>query len=323
MRYLTKTFILLLLFSNIGSLMAKEFYRYRNADGHLLIIDQLNNEMLAVGYDVLSERGMLIKKVPPARTLAEEEEKRLAIIAQKQAEKDRQKQLRHDVDLLRQYSSISDIIRNRDAQLLGLTQRIRIQESKKGLLTIQLEEQQKQAANHERLGKKTPGLLKNDILITHKQIATNARGSITLEEEKIVVAAKFEKDILRYKELESLRMTKKQSSSDNKNEFKPVIYECPNNNSCIKAWQLAQVFAKDNSTGQIEIITDTLIITSKPEKDSDIALSFTRLPATDNKTQIIFEVSCKNSKQGSELCKSQEIKLMRSNYLKLINQRVN
>ncbi|TQV88968.1 hypothetical protein [Aliikangiella coralliicola] len=310
----------LALFSFEG--MAKQFYRYKNSDGALIIKDQLTNEMIAVGYDILNDSGRVIKRVGPGKTLAEEEQERLSKIEQKKAEIQLQQKIRSDAELLRQFSSIGDIIRNRDAQLLALEQRIKIQESKSDLLKLQLEDQQKQAATHERLGQNLPKLLQNDILATRQQLVRNEQNSNLLEDEKIKVASRYEKDIVRYKELESLRKTLKKDAKENDGS-QPVIYDCPDPRVCQRAWQLAQVYAKDNASGQIEIITNTLILTSKPEKDTEIALSFSRIPAPNNGNQIVLEVSCNNTEQGVNLCKSNQVKKVRTSYLSFLKERLN
>ncbi|MET1256330.1 hypothetical protein [Aliikangiella maris] len=315
---LSLTFLILL--STVT--FAKQFYRFKNSEGNMIVKDQLTNEMIAAGYDVINDQGKIIKRVGPGKTLGEEEQERLKEIERKKKEYEFKLKIKSDAELLRQFSSISDIIRNRDAQLLALEQRIKIQGSKSDLLKLQLEDQQRQAATHERLGQKIPKILQGDIEATQAQIDTNINSIATLEEEKVDVASRFETDIIRYKKLESLRRTIKQESPQNDGS-RPVIYDCASIADCQKAWQLAQVYAKDNASGQIEIITNALILTSKPEKETDIALSFSKIPAPNNKSQIVFEVTCNESEQGADLCKSDFVKNVRKNYLKLVESTIN
>ena len=321
MKILFKIIILTILATSVEHVFAKQFYRFKNSEGRVIVKDQLTNDMIAVGYVIINEHGKIIKRVGPGKTLQQLEEERLKQIEKKKQEYAFKQKIRSDAELLRQFSSIGDIIRNRDAQLLALEQRIRIQGSKSDLLKLQLEDQQRQAATHERLGQKIPKLLQKDIVDTQAQIVNNSRSSVLLEDEKIKVAQRYERDIVRYKELESLRMTLKKQESTNDGS-KPIIYDCPNLDACQKAWQLAQVYAKDNASGQIEIITNTLILTSKPEEDTDVALSFSRIPGPNNINQIVLEVSCNDTEQGSDLCKSDVAKNMRMNYLKLIKRRL-
>jgi hypothetical protein len=322
MNILNKIIFLILLAGLASSVSAKQFYRFKNAEGNIIIKDQVTNEMIALGYDIINDNGQVISRVGPGKTLQELEEERLEKVEQRKAEMALKQQIRSDSDLLRLFSSIGDIIRTRDSQLLGLEQRIRIQGSKSELLKLQLEDQQAQAAIYERQGQNVPPAILKDIEATQLQIEDNYRNSVILEEEKIEVAKRYEKDIVRYKELESMRMTLKKQEA--KTDYsRPVIYDCPDLDTCQKAWQLAQIYAKDNASGEIEIITNTLILTSKPTKDADLAISFSRIPAPNNGNQIVLEVSCNDSDLGAELCRSEQVKNLRKNYLTTIERRLN
>ncbi|MDQ7049534.1 MAG: hypothetical protein Q9M92_08320 [Enterobacterales bacterium] len=97
---------------------------------------------------------------------------------------------------------------------------------------------------------------------------------------------------------------------------------CPDLEVCNRAWQLAQIYARDNASGKIEIITNTLILTSKPEKSSDVAISFSKIPASENKMQIVLEVSCTQDEPGVAHCKEPEIKNIRLNYIDYLKSRM-
>ena len=320
MNHLSRILYLTILLTLSSSVAAKNFYRYKNKAGELIINDQLTKEMIADGYDEINETGKLVRRVPPGKTLAQLDAERLAKIEEKKKQLQLKRQIRHDAELLRQFGTVSDIIHTRDAQLLALEQRIRIQGSKSGLLKLQLEDQQKQAATYERLGQPVPTTLQKEIDTTHRQIDDNTNNAKILEGEKVKVASRYEKDIVRFQDLASLR--KKLKKNENNDGSKPVIYDCDTLAICAKAWQLAQVYARDNASGQIEIITNTLILTSKPEKDQDIGISFSRIPAPEDKYQIVLEVSCSNSEYGAEFCKTDSVKNLRKNYLKLIHDRL-
>ena len=301
--------------------MAKNYYRYKNEDGQIEIKDKISRQMELLGYDVISEAGKLIKHVAPTKTLAELNQDRLKKIEERNREIEATNQRHRDADLLRQFNSIGDIIRNRDSQLLALEQRIRIQHAKEGLLNLQLEDQQQQAATYERLGQKTAKSILDDIEATLDQIYSNRVNTNVLEKEKIRVEKSFERDIIRYKELESVRIALRKNARTKKEE-EPVIYDCPDDKACNRAWQLAQIYARDNATGKIEIITNSLILTSRPTKDSDIAISFSRIPTGDNKMLIVLEVSCSAKEQGVKFCKTPQVKSIRKNYLEYIKARL-
>lgn len=303
------------------STLAKNFYRYKTSEGSVEIKDKITQEMELVGYDVISELGKLIKHVEPTKTLAELDADRLKVIEERNKKIEFDRQIRRDADLLRQFSSIGDIIRNRDSQLLALVQRIRIQYSKKDLLNLQLEDQQQQAATYERLGQKTARSLLKDITASKDQLANNQLNTELLEKEKIRVEKSFERDILRFKDLEGVRRKLRKDARE-KQGTEPVLFDCPDTEVCNRAWQLAQIYARDHATGKIEIITNSLILTSRPEKETDIAISFSKIPAPENRMQIVLEVSCSQKEKGVAYCKSDKLKDIRKNYLEYLKRRM-
>jgi len=303
------------------SVEAKRYYRFKNPTGSVEIKDKITKEMEAVGYDIIGDTGKVIKHVNATKTLAELAAERQRLVEEHLKEIAFQQQLKHDADLLRQFTSIGDIIRNRDSQLLALEQRIRIQNSKEDLLKLQLEDQQQQAATYERLGQAVATSLLNDIQASLDQIASNHLNTQFLETEKIRVEKSFEKDIIRFKELESVRIALRKTAREQEG-MEPVIFLCPDLEVCNRAWQLAQIYARDNATGKIEIITNTLILTSKPEKSDDVAISFSKIPTPDSKMQIVLEVSCTQDEPGVAHCKTQEIKNIRLNYIDYLKSRM-
>ncbi|MCF6193593.1 MAG: hypothetical protein L3J46_04580 [Kangiellaceae bacterium] len=299
----------------------KNYYRFKNANGSVEIKDKITKEMELAGYDVISLTGKLLKHVEPTKTLAQLDADRLLKIEERNKKIEFQQQLRKDADLLRQFTSIGDIIRNRDSQLLALEQRIRIQHSKEDLLHLQLEDQQQQAATYERLGKKVALSVLKDIDSSLDQIASNRVNTRILQKEKYRVEKSFEKDIVRYKDLESVRLSLRKDARE-RDEMAPVLFDCKDEQVCNRAWQLAQIYARDNTTGKIEIITNSLILTSRPVKNKDIAISFSKIPAPDNKKQIVLEVSCMPEEAGVTFCKTQKVKDIRKDYLEYLKLRL-
>jgi len=319
-----KILLLIISFALIGvnfTAQAQNFYRYKNSEGSIVVKDKVTKEMEKVGYDIINEQGKIIKHVEASKTLAELEADRLKIIAEKNRLIEEEQQRHRDADLLRQFTSIGDIIRNRDSQLLALERRIRIQHSKEDLLELQLEDQQQQAATYERLGQKVAKTVLKDIQASQDQITNTQMNTEVLEKEKLRVEKSFERDIIRFKELESVRMALRKDARKNE-DTEPVIFNCPDNQTCNRAWQLAQIYARDNATGKIEIITNTLILTSRPEADADIAISFSRIPTPDDKMQIVLEVSCSTEEAGVAFCKTEKLKDIRKNYLEYLKRRL-
>ncbi len=289
-----------------GLTHAKKFYRYKNAEGQVILVDQLIPEAISAGYDVINEEGKLVQSVPPAKTLGELEQEKLREIELKRQKREEQRQLRRDAELLRLFSTVDDIMRARDAALLGIEQRAELNENDKRLLKASLEDMQRRAADLERTGRPIPKALQDNIIEQQKQIADRERNRAIIEEERQRVMSAFEKDMVRFKELQAKRMAHRfQNQQSDNTPDNVLMMACSSREECHNIWQLAQVYAQNNASGRLEVVTDTIILTSAPKSDSEIGISFSKLPSRTD-TQIILEVSCNDTEAGEQLCASSE-----------------
>ncbi len=301
---------------------AKKFYRFKNEEGQVVLIDQLTPEAIAKGYDVINEEGQLVQSVPPAKTLGEIEQEKEREKARKRAEIERKRQIRRDAELLRLFGSVDDIMRARDAALLGIEQRSELNKNEKQLLTASLEDMQRRAADYERLGKPIPNKLKENIANQQKQIAQRERAKALIEEERQKILQDFEQDMIRFKELQAKRMAHRYKNNDQGNRGNNILMmTCSDNKNCQDIWQLAQVYAQSNASGRLEVVTDTIILTSAPTKDTEIGISFSRLPSKSD-TQIILEVSCADSDAGQQLCDGPEAQKVANGFREFVDQQM-
>ncbi len=293
---------------------AKNVYRYKNAKGQTILVGQLNKEAIAAGYDVINDEGKLVQSIPPGKTLGEEQDEKKRQLEEKQRQRELKRQTKRDAELLRSFSSVEDIMRARDAALSGVSQRRDLNQNEKSLLIVSLEDLQRQAADYERLGKPIPPKLTSNIANKQKQIAQRERNEVIIKSEEDNVKQRYERDMIRYKELQAKRLAhrfKKDDSGSDKNSM--LMMTCRDQKECHSIWQLAQVYAQKNASGRLEVVTDTIILTSAPKIDTDMGLSFSKLPAK-RETQIILEVSCNNSDAGAQLCKSSEAKKLATGF---------
>lgn len=284
-------------------------YRYVDENGNTVVKDYLPPEIVPKGYTILNQYGQTLEVVPPVKTKAElAEEKRLKA---QQAAEERAKRdaARRDAQLIRQFSTVEDIMRARDTQLSALDVQISIRNGQTTLLTSQLEEMQRHAADYERRGQPVPSQLLKDIQESQRQIDDN-KGFVDIQNtEKKRIADRFKDDIVRFKELQAQRLLRRREESGVVGiEGTTAVTFCTSHEHCRKAWQLAQIYARDNGTRSLEIVTDTLILTGKPQQQTDIALAFSMVPERDQGSQLVLEVSCHNSDEGNALCDSERVR---------------
>jgi hypothetical protein len=157
---------------------ASQLYRYRNAEGVVVVGFQIPVDLIRGGYEVLNLEGMVIKVVP--RSLTDDERKA------KDAEEKRdeaalaeQERLREwDESLMLRYSDVVDIEAAQKRGLGDLQIRVTILRGNRRALKQKVENYQKQAANLERSGMavdveqlRAIESLQDEIAITDRAIA--------------------------------------------------------------------------------------------------------------------------------------------------------
>lgn len=298
-------------------------YRFTDETGSVVVKDHLPPEVVPKGYTILNAYGQTIEVVAPVKTkaeLAEEKRQKAALAAEERAKREA---ARHDAELMRQFSTVEDIMRARDTQLSALDVQISIRNGQTNLLTSQLEEMQRHAADYERRGQPVPAQLLKDIQESQRQIDDNKSFVETQNKEKNRIADRFKSDIVRFKELQTQRLLRKREeegvvgAQDN-----TAVVTCRDTAQCGKVWQLAQIYARDNGTRSLEIVTDTLILTGKPLKDSDVALAFSKVPEREQGSQVVLQVSCMNSDAGTTLCNSDRVRTIVNGFERYVADRI-
>ena len=149
-----------LLLANVSH--ANKLYRF-TVDGRVIIKDHVPAEYSHMGYEVLNNAGLVIKKVKPAPTAAELAERRAAERAKKERREKISAQRKKDMDLLRLYAKPEDVERARKRKADEIESYIQLQRRRIADLEIKLEQSQGDAANIERRGVEVPVDLRLEI----------------------------------------------------------------------------------------------------------------------------------------------------------------
>lgn len=298
-------------------------YRYTDETGAIVVKDFLPPEIVPKGYTIMNGLGQTLEVVPPVKSKAEQAEEKREKVRLAAEERARKEAIRRDAELIRQFTTVEDIMRARDTQLSALDVQISIRNGQTTLLTSQLEEMQRHAADYERRNQPVPGQLLKDIQESQRQIDDN-KGFVDLQNnEKNKIAERFKSDIVRFKELQTQRLLRKREDAGIVGaDGNSSVILCSDKDQCTKVWQLAQIYARDNGTRGLEIVTDTLILTGKPMKDSDVSLAFSKVPEREQGSQVVLEVSCMNSDEGSALCGSDRVKKIVAGFENYLNSRL-
>jgi hypothetical protein len=166
MRLVTSALILALISPVVS---AAKLYRFE-VDGRLILKDHIPPEYAQMGYHILNDQGLVVKRVKPAPTASE-----LAAIAAKKAINEARLErirIRREADqaLLRVYSKPADVERARQRSTDNIDGYISLQQRRIVDLSEKLERAQGRAANQERAGQEIPVDMRFEIAQLQKQI---------------------------------------------------------------------------------------------------------------------------------------------------------
>ncbi len=184
--------------------LAVNFYRYENDEGRKVMTQTLPPDVVSRGYEVLNERGMVIKVVP--RALTKEE-----LAAQAEAERQKRldaEQLERDKQLLAIFSSPKDAERARDRKLEAIDVYISVTRGNITKLQNEYNTAQSQAAARERSGEKVPDYLVSKMESFARQIRRAEESIAEKELEKEAIREEYQKDIDRLQYLMEQRQGK-------------------------------------------------------------------------------------------------------------------
>lgn len=166
MRLVTGTLILALISPMV---YAAKLYRFK-VDGQVIMKDHVPPEYAQMGYEVLNDQGLVVKRVQRAAT-PEELAAKEAKEAIKAARIERIRVRREaDQGLLRIYSKPEDVERARKRKVDNINGYIGLQQRRITDLTEKLEKAQARAANYERSGQEIPVDMRLEIAQLQNQI---------------------------------------------------------------------------------------------------------------------------------------------------------
>jgi chromosome segregation ATPase len=192
------------------------YYRYTNELGNTVVDDNVPPEHVKSGYEVLNEKGVVIKVVPRELSPEEQEvadaQKRL----EEQALAEQQRLKEWDESLLMRYSTIEDIEAAQERALRDLKIRVSILKGNKRSYKQQVENYQAQAAEMERMGHEVDVERLQAIEDLQEQIAATDRAITEREREIAAVNAAYDADIERFSMLlELVEFRRQRSLGDN------------------------------------------------------------------------------------------------------------
>ena len=180
-------------------------YRYKDANGQIVIDDSIPPELARNGYEVLNSVGQVLEIVPRQLTAAEianlsDEEK-----AKRAAKENEKRQQAYDESLLLRYSDVTDIEAARERSIKELQIRMSILRGNMMQVKANLEREQQRAADIERSGREVSKDIRNSINQLRKTIELS-ESDIELRKREIEeVRDQYQKEIERFRYLTDVK----------------------------------------------------------------------------------------------------------------------
>lgn len=176
-------------------------YRWSDASGNQHYSDTLTTDAIQAGYDVINDKGIVLKHVDRARTEAERAEAETAAAAQTAAKLEADRQAEADRRLLAAFPAEKDLVRARQAQIDSVEQSIVAATNSLNSQEQALSDNLGHAAALERGGKAVPADLTKQIETLRKSAESLRHYIERRQKEKIEATKKLETDVARYREV--------------------------------------------------------------------------------------------------------------------------
>ena len=198
---------------------AADFYRYTNDQGVFVVDDHVPPEHVKKGYEVVNEKGVVIRVVPRELTPEEQEVADAEKLQAERAKAEQQRLKEWDESLLMRYSTIEDIEAAKKRALMDLHIRVSILKSNKRSLKQQVENYQAEAAEMERMGREVDVARLSKIEDLQSEMATTDRAIVDRENEIEAVSAAYDADIQRFTMLQDMVEFRRAAMTRDEDDF--------------------------------------------------------------------------------------------------------
>lgn len=285
-----------------------QLYRWVDEDGKVHYSDRLPPEAANQGRTELSEEGVPMREVDPAKTREEWLRERELERLRKEQQALLEEQRNADQILLRTYRSADDLLMMRDGKIAAID--VMIQQIKGNIRRLQnrINRLQADAADLERAGKPVHPALERDMAATRESIEGDLALILRHERTKQGIYEKFAEDLERFRRLKDVR--EPVTAEDNQDILRGLhnLVLCDTDRQCDLLWGQAVGYVEQHATQPIESLSDTVMITAAPESEDDISLIVSRITNDPQKPEagaaIFLDLQCRSYTQSASSCRT-------------------
>jgi hypothetical protein len=283
-----------------------QLYRWVDEQGNVNYTDKIPASQAEKGHIELSDDGMRVRTIPPAKTAEQiQRERELERLrAQQQRLIDQQKA--EDRVLLRTFRNSDDLIMVRDGKLSALDVMIQVTKGNVRRQQDWLTKLRAEAAELERAGEPVTDQLQGRIAAAERSL-NQAMGTILeRERQKQEIRETFARDLKRFQQLKDIpEEVPSEEQSQQPSELANLI-ECDDVVECERMWQQALGYLRRHATVPIETAGDDVAMTQPPLSIKDIALTVSRIWNPNRSSAVIFlDVQCRSYSSSADSCRTE------------------
>jgi len=313
--------LVIALLAQAGFVQAKKMFRWVDDNGNVFYSDQVPPTEVKHRRESLNKNARVLDVVEKEKTKEQRELANRLRLLKRQQQAIIDKQRAHDKVLLSTFRNVEDMLLALKGQMLSLDGKRKVVRNNLNRLEQQLLQKQKKAAQYEREGRRVPVKLLTDIDAGKQQIENTYVEISTQFQKKKKIRENFERDVRRFTFLVESRQGDSDTeylASNNKAANELGLFVCETIEQCHRAWVSAKEFVRIHSTVELDIETDTLIMSQTPYTDTDISLSVSKMNEDNGSQQLFLDIRCLKSSLGDKLCRGPEVNNIRFSFNEFI-----
>ncbi|MGB5453538.1 MAG: hypothetical protein WBM71_15305 [Sedimenticolaceae bacterium] len=269
-------------------------------------------------HSELNELGIEVRRYERARTEEEiERDKALAALRAEQQLLLKEQQARDRI-LLNLYRNEDDLVMARDGKIAQLDSQIKLSHKEIRRLKDRLSEFQAAAAAAERSGKSLTPRQQTNLESTQRSIEKSYAMILGKEDEKRATLERYDYDLTRFRQLRQGGSRSANADVIAKSDIPDLVdtaVRCEDTGECNRLWEIAQRYALEHATTQVDLAADRILVTAPPRNARDISITVSRLIDDSNDSERIFmDVQCVGFSEGKEFCRGPVVGTIRNDF---------
>ncbi len=301
-----------------GSAQAGSFKKWVDENGVTHYGTSIPPEYQDRAHSELNTRGIEVKRHDRAKTPEEiERDKALAALRAEQQKLLEEQQARDRI-LLNLYRNEDDLVMARDGKIAQLDAQIKLTHNEIRRLKTRLSEFQGRAAAAERAGRQLNKRQRDNLDSTQRSIEKSYAIILSKEDEKRSTLEQYDYDLARFRKLHQGGVRAANADVVAKSDIPDLVdtaVRCNGDQECLKLWEIAQKYARDNATTPIDLAADRILVTAPPRETRDVSITVSRLiDRTDGGERIFMDLQCVSFTEGQEFCRGPEVEAIREKF---------